>query len=99
MTEYAQAQSSRDSESSNKSKSSSSKKKKKKGKAAYELQYEQGIKDYEALMAANKKKYHKMQKGMQKPQYSDPTYFGHKRPPKKRKKGKRKFCKECGIIH
>jgi hypothetical protein len=34
-----------------------------------------------------------------KPQYSDPLYFGHKRPPKKRKPGKMKFCKECGIRH
>jgi hypothetical protein len=34
-----------------------------------------------------------------KPQYNDPTYFGHKRPPKKRPLGKRKFCKECGIRH
>lgn len=36
---------------------------------------------------------------LQKPQYSDPSYFGHKRPPKKRKPGKMKFCKECGIRH
>lgn len=35
----------------------------------------------------------------QKPQYSDPMYFGHKRPPKKRKPGKMKYCKECGIRH
>lgn len=34
-----------------------------------------------------------------KPQYSDPLYFGHKRPPKKRKNGKKKFCKECGMTH
>jgi hypothetical protein len=36
---------------------------------------------------------------MQKPQYSNPLYFGHKRPPKKRKPSKMKFCKECGIRH
>lgn len=36
---------------------------------------------------------------MEKPQYSDPLYFGHKRPPKKRKPSKMKFCKECGIRH
>lgn len=35
----------------------------------------------------------------QKPQYSDPMYFGHKRPPKKRKPGKMKYCKECGLRH
>lgn len=34
-----------------------------------------------------------------KPQYSDPMYFGHKRPPKKNPPHKMKFCKECGIRH
>jgi hypothetical protein len=34
-----------------------------------------------------------------KAQYNDPSYFGHKRPPKKRKPGKMKFCKTCGIKH
>jgi hypothetical protein len=34
-----------------------------------------------------------------KPQYSDPMYFGHKKPPKKRKPGKMRYCKECGIRH
>ncbi len=48
---------------------------------------------------ASRKKYHKMQKDMKKPQYSDPMYFGHKKKPKKRKRGKRKLCKECGIVH
>ena len=41
----------------------------------------------------------KNEKLMEKPQYSDPSYFGHKRPPKKRKPSKMKFCKECGIRH
>lgn len=41
----------------------------------------------------------KAEKLQQKPQYSDPMYFGHKRPPKKRKAGKLKYCKECGIRH
>lgn len=41
----------------------------------------------------------KIEKLMQKPQYSDPMYFGHKRPPKKRKPSRMKFCKECGIRH
>jgi hypothetical protein len=41
----------------------------------------------------------KNEKLQQKPQYSDPMYFGHKRPPKKRKAGKLKYCKECGIRH
>ncbi len=50
-------------------------------------------------MKENKKKYGKMQKEMKKPQYYNPLYFGHKKPPKKRKTGKRKFCKECAIVH
>jgi len=50
-------------------------------------------------MEANAKRRKKMAKEMKKPQYSDPMYFGHKRKPKKRSPGKRKFCKECGIVH
>ena len=41
----------------------------------------------------------KIERLMEKPQYSNPLYFGHKRPPKKRKPSKMKFCKECGIRH
>jgi hypothetical protein len=41
----------------------------------------------------------KIEKKMQKPQYTDPSYFGHKRKPKKRPNGKKKFCKECGLTH
>ncbi|HEU5145476.1 MAG TPA: hypothetical protein VFT90_02130 [Chryseosolibacter sp.] len=41
----------------------------------------------------------KTEKLMEKPQYSNPMYFGHKRPPKKRKPSKMKYCKECGIRH
>lgn len=36
---------------------------------------------------------------MQKPQYSDPMFFGHKRLPKKRAPKDMRFCKECGIRH
>lgn len=39
------------------------------------------------------------EKASRKPQYTNPLYFGHKRPPKKRKVGKKKFCKECGLVH
>ena len=45
------------------------------------------------------KEIRKAEKEMSKPQYSDPMYFGHKRPPKKHKAGKLKYCKECGIRH
>jgi len=41
----------------------------------------------------------KAEKELMKPQYSNPMYFGHKRPPKKHKPGKMKYCKECGIRH
>ncbi len=57
------------------------------------------IKEYEARMEANAKKYEEQEKEMAKPRYADPTYFGHKRKPKKREPGKKKFCKECGISH
>jgi len=41
----------------------------------------------------------KAEKELMKPQYTDPMYFGHKRPPKKHKPGKMKYCKVCGIRH
>lgn len=50
-------------------------------------------------MVANARKHEKMAKEVEKPQYSDPSYFGHKNPPKKRKPGKKKFCKECRLRH
>ncbi|MGB0521956.1 MAG: hypothetical protein ACPGJS_03300 [Flammeovirgaceae bacterium] len=48
---------------------------------------------------ARRKELHKQAREAGKPQYANPMYFGHKKKPKKRKKGKRKFCKECGIVH
>ncbi len=104
-THEATAQSSRDSESSAAATKSAEKmiksktKVSKKGNFYKKGQEDRLIEEYEQLLKSNKKKYRKMAKGMKKPQYSDPTYFGHKRPPKKRKLGKRKFCKECGMIH
>ncbi len=41
----------------------------------------------------------KNEKLMESPQYSDPSYFGHKRIPKRHKPGKMKYCKVCGIRH
>lgn len=55
--------------------------------------------EYYERMADVAKERRKAEKIMTKPQYSDPMYFGHKRPPKKRKPSKMKFCKECGIRH
>ncbi|WP_162555585.1 hypothetical protein [Reichenbachiella versicolor] len=100
LADEAAAQTSRDSEV--KEKSSSSRKvfkSRKVGSKKYTINYEQGLKEYEALMKQNKKKYAKMSKDMEKPQYSDPLYFGHKKKPKKRPLSKRKFCDECGIVH
>lgn len=64
------------------------------GKTAGDLKRE-----YYARMEANSKKYERMAKDMEKPQYSDPSYFGHKKKPKKNRIAKKKFCKECGIRH
>jgi len=55
--------------------------------------------EYYERMEDLEKTRRKSEKMMEKPQYSDPLYFGHKRPPKKRKPSKMKFCKQCGIRH
>jgi hypothetical protein len=47
----------------------------------------------------SKRRYQRMQRDQDRPQYTDPMYFGHKKPPKKRKRGKQKYCKECGMKH
>jgi len=75
------------------------KKAKKAYKNSYARQFDVKIKEYEDRMQANAKKYKKIAQEAEKPQYSDPTYFGHKNKPKKRKPGKKKFCKECQIVH
>ena len=38
-------------------------------------------------------------KELDKPQYSDKQYFGHKQLPKKRPYWKMRYCSECGIRH
>ena len=78
---------------------SSKKSKKKKAKYSLAGEYDQKVEEYHKRMEANAKKYKKMAKEMEKPQYSDPSYFGHKKKPKKRPPGKKKFCKECGMYH
>lgn len=65
----------------------------------YTKYYDRLIVEYGKRMKANVRKYKVMARKMEKPQYSDPLYFGHKRKPKKRPVGKRKFCNECGIVH
>jgi uncharacterized protein HemX len=56
-------------------------------------------KDFQKRMKNVAKEHRKRNKQMEKPQYSDASYFGHKRKPRIRKQGKRKMCKECGIVH
>ena len=56
-------------------------------------------KEYYDRVEAFAKTRRKNEKMLMTPQYSDPSYFGHKRPPKKRPPNKMKFCKECGIRH
>ncbi|MGB3467596.1 MAG: hypothetical protein WBA74_20080 [Cyclobacteriaceae bacterium] len=55
--------------------------------------------EYAKRLKSNAKKSRKEARLARKPQYSDPSYFGHKKPPKKRPVGKKKFCKECHIVH
>ena len=57
------------------------------------------IVEFYQRIKANAKTDRVMARKMKKPQYSDPLYFGHKRKPIKRPVGKRKFCKECHIVH
>lgn len=70
------------------------KKKKPSGKVTYDAR----DKYYDRLeeLAKQEKKNEKLS---EKPQNSDPMYFGHKRPPKKRPAHKMKYCKVCGIRH
>ena len=72
---------------------------KKSRKSSISVYYDKKIEEFHARMKENSKRYKKMNKEMKKPQYSDPTYFGHKNPPKKNPPGKKKFCKECEIVH
>ncbi|MGB3181545.1 MAG: hypothetical protein WBB45_09155 [Cyclobacteriaceae bacterium] len=66
----------------------------------YDARYrKQREKDQKKREKALRKKYRKQAKMAEDPQYSDPMYFGHKRPPKKRKPGKKKFCKVCEMVH
>jgi len=60
--------------------------------------YESEQEYYQRMAQLNKTK-RKNERMLETPQYIDPTYFGHKRPPKKRPPGKMKYCKECGLRH
>ena len=60
---------------------------------------EESKKVYEDRMKQVAKDIKKSMRLLKKPQYSDKSYFGHKRPPKKRPLSRRKLCKVCGIVH
>lgn len=60
--------------------------------------YESERQYYERMADLNKAK-RKNERMSETPQYSDPTYFGHKHPPKRRPPSKMKYCKVCGIRH
>lgn len=83
------------------SEGSAQKKKKKKWwqKKNSAFQYNKKVEEYHERVDAAVAKNKKMSKEMEKPQYSDASYFGHKRPPRKNPVGKKKYCKECGIVH
>jgi hypothetical protein len=53
---------------------------------------------YERVEKAAKEKQRLLRK-LHKPQYSDPSYFGHKKKPKRRPPHKMRFCDECHIRH
>ncbi|MEO9485337.1 MAG: hypothetical protein ABJG47_17900 [Ekhidna sp.] len=74
------------------------KKKDKKPNPFYSTKEEE-VTAFRKKMKAVSKKKAKEEKLAKKPEYSDPSYFGHKRPPKKRPVGKQKFCKVCKMKH
>lgn len=74
-------------------------KNKKTGRSSINVYYDKKVEEFRERMKENAKEDRKMAKEMKKPQYSDPSYFGHKNPPKKRPAGKKKFCKVCEISH
>jgi hypothetical protein len=80
------------------SQSVKSKSKSKTSSPKLEVTYDAERKYYQRVKRVAKEQI-KAEKELQKPQYSDPLYFGHKKPPKKRPAGKMKYCKECGMKH
>ena len=57
------------------------------------------MEEWEANRERVQKKYRRLARLRRRPQYSNPEYYGHRRKPKIRPVGKRKFCKECEIWH
>lgn len=75
------------------------KKGKKSRRSLFNKRMDKKIKEFDKRMAANARQNRKEARLALQPKYSDPSYFGHKRKPKKRPPGKRKFCKECSLTH
>jgi len=71
---------------------------KKKKTDTRKLPYEQKA-EFEKRMKAVAKQKEEEARMARKPEYSNKLYFGHKRPPKKRKVGKKKYCKICEFAH
>ncbi|WP_258098955.1 hypothetical protein [Marinoscillum pacificum] len=61
--------------------------------------YQEESEDFRERVSAVLEQKAKEERKMNKARYTNPLYFGHKKPPKKRKNGKKKFCKECGLWH
>ena len=66
----------------------------KKPKVKHTAQYE----FYQRVEQAARDK-QRILKKLSKPQFSDPSYFGHKRKPKKRPPHRMRYCSECHIRH
>ncbi len=72
------------------------KKKKVKSKDGISRQAQENAMVQREVVAKQKRKAEKVLAGTD---YANTNYFGHKRPPKKRKPEKMKFCEICGIRH
>jgi len=55
--------------------------------------------EYYARVEKVAKEKQRIMRKMDEPQYTNPLYFGHKRPPKRHEPHKMRYCKECGIRH
>lgn len=77
----------------------SKKQAKKQLEKSYSTYFNGLVGEYEDRMVANVKKRNNLAKEYSKPQYSNPSYFGHKKTPKKRANGKKRKCKECHMWH
>ena len=75
------------------------KQKKRNQKNSFNWILDQQIIEAEKRKKTVAKRHKKEARLAEKPQYNDPSYFGHKKKPKKRSLKRRKLCKECLIIH